>query len=284
MVLSVPPILAQLGSIDRNAGSVITGANLTFTTIDVPGAGVTAAYGINSAGDVVGIYATDINAAHKHGFLLRSGSFSYIDYPAAYATFAYGINDSGLVVGSAQFDGGTTARGFTYDGVTFTPIRVKGKTVTITYGIDNGADVVGGDGNIYSTTGFALLGGRLKNLNVPGQYVYVFASGINNIGNIVGWADSNGFLCRGGSCRLIEISGANQTSAQGINDSNVIVGWYASSSCVCAFAQRNGRYISFSYPGAAGTFADGINVAGQVVGQYTFDYQTYHGFVTSPIF
>jgi probable HAF family extracellular repeat protein len=50
-----------------------------------------------------------------------------------------------------------------------------------------------------------------------------------------------------------------------------------------AFASRNGRFISFRFPGALATAAAGINDAGQVVGQYTFDYKTFHGFVTSPI-
>jgi probable HAF family extracellular repeat protein len=42
-------------------------------------------------------------------------------------------------------------------------------------------------------------------------------------------------------------------------------------------------YISLRYPGAVETFAYSINAAGQVVGGYTSDYQTFHGFVTSPI-
>jgi hypothetical protein len=44
-----------------------------------------------------------------------------------------------------------------------------------------------------------------------------------------------------------------------------------------------GKYVSFSYPGALGTFAYGINMSEQIVGAYTFDYQAYHGFVSSPL-
>lgn len=112
------------------ADSAVLDAHLTFTTIDVPGAGVTGVYGINTAGDMVGYFGTTNDAPDKHGFLLTSGNFDYIDYPGAYATFAFGINDSGVVVGSAQFNGGTTTRGFTYDGATFTTIRIKGKSAT----------------------------------------------------------------------------------------------------------------------------------------------------------
>jgi probable HAF family extracellular repeat protein len=45
----------------------------------------------------------------------------------------------------------------------------------------------------------------------------------------------------------------------------------------------NGKYTRITYPGAIYSFAFDINNAGQIVGSYSFDQQTYHGFVTSPI-
>jgi len=54
-------------------------------------------------------------------------------------------------------------------------------------------------------------------------------------------------------------------------------------SSVYGFAVMKGKYVSFGYPGAAGTLPSGINASGQIVGSYTFDFSTYHGFVTSPI-
>jgi probable HAF family extracellular repeat protein len=67
-------------------------ANLTFTTIDVPGAFSTEAQGINSAGEVVGYYTvTEVSPAHA--FLFSNGTFSFFDYPGADQTAAYGIND-----------------------------------------------------------------------------------------------------------------------------------------------------------------------------------------------
>src|SRR5581483_10221503 len=254
------------------------------TTIDVPGAAVNGAYGINRAGDVVGYFVQGVNSMHKHGFLYRGGNFTQIDYPGASSTFAYGINDSGLMTGSAEFSGGATALGFTYDQTNFTPIVIKGKSTTITYAIDNTNDLVGGAGTLYTTKGFELVGGQSQTLKVPGAYVYVFASGINNLDTIVGWADSSGFICRQSSCRILNISGANQTAARGLNDGGMIVGWYTvPGGCACAFAMLNGKTLSFKYPGAQFTAAAAINALGQIVGQYTFDFQTYHGFITSPI-
>src|SRR5437773_7801606 len=95
-------------------------AQLTFTTIDVPGAATTSIGGINSSGDVGGSYSTTTNGP-AHAFLLKGGNFTFFDYPGAPSTFATGINDSGLIVGFTS--GGTRELGFTYDGTTFTPIR-----------------------------------------------------------------------------------------------------------------------------------------------------------------
>ena len=266
------------------AQSNVKTINVTFTTIDVPGAGVTGVYGINSAGDMVGYYGTDSNDPNKHGFLLSSGNFTYLDYPSAYATFAYGINDSGLIVGSAEFNGGLTAVGFSYDGSVYTPISDGGNTTTITYAINNAGEIVGGAGTAYTTKGIATRGNKFKNLNVPGTYSYVFASGVNKAGTIVGWADENGFLCKNNVCQTLNFPGATETANDGVNDAGVVVGWYGiPGQCLCAFAMRNGKYLSFSYPGAAFTGAAAINNLGQIVGQYTFDYQTFHGFVTNPI-
>ena len=76
------------------------------------------------------------------------------------------------------------------------------------------------------------------------------------------------------------------TELLGVNDQGTVVGWYQQSSPpydFYAFALKNGKYLSFKYPGASGTFAIGINGSGQIVGEYTSDFSTYHGFVTSPI-
>src|SRR2546430_9370985 len=73
-------------------------AQLTFTTIDVPGAGYTGVFGINSAGDMVGNFGQDTNV-DSHGFLYSNGTFTYFDYPGQTFTVPGGINDSGLIVG-----------------------------------------------------------------------------------------------------------------------------------------------------------------------------------------
>jgi hypothetical protein len=46
---------------------------LTFTQIDVPGAALTRAQGLNDRGQIVGIYGDDVR---RHGFLLSNGVFT----------------------------------------------------------------------------------------------------------------------------------------------------------------------------------------------------------------
>ena len=51
----------------------------TFTTIDLPGAKFTGAFGINSAGKISGFYG---DATGKtRGFLLNRGEFTSIEFP-----------------------------------------------------------------------------------------------------------------------------------------------------------------------------------------------------------
>src|SRR6185369_1578713 len=98
-----------------NAQTAIGTSNITFTTIDVPGAGYTGIWGINKNGEMVGNYGQDTNGA-SHGFLYSNGTFTYFDYPGETVTVPHGINDSGLIVGST---GSNPVYGFLYNGASF---------------------------------------------------------------------------------------------------------------------------------------------------------------------
>src|SRR5215469_5704031 len=96
LILVLTVVCSRLSFAQKDVGS----ANLTFTTIDVPGAGDTNVAGINSNGDVVGWYSQAFNTPSS-GFLLSGGTFTYLNYPGGYDTIAGGINDAGVVVGDA---------------------------------------------------------------------------------------------------------------------------------------------------------------------------------------
>src|SRR5271157_4672682 len=76
----------------------------TFTTIDVPGAVTTDAFGINDAGQVVGTYQDA--SLIIHGFLLAGGTITTIDRPGSSSTELTGINNSGQIVGYSYGPGG----------------------------------------------------------------------------------------------------------------------------------------------------------------------------------
>src|SRR5581483_140446 len=160
-------------------------AALTFTTIDVPGAGFTDIWGINVAGDVVGNYGTNSSDPHKRGFLYRNSTFTTVGYPGAYSSSAEGINDSGMIVGYSEFSGGSSAFGFAYDGSTYTPIKDGSNSSTVVDGINNAGVIVGGTGTIFSARAFELVGGQFKLVRFPGPNVEAFATGVNNLGVVV---------------------------------------------------------------------------------------------------
>jgi hypothetical protein len=80
-----------------------------FTALLVPGSNFTAAWDMNPAGDIVGIYRI---GTVFHGFLLRADRYLSIDVdvPGTTATRAFGINPGGAIVGS--FVAGGRTRGF----------------------------------------------------------------------------------------------------------------------------------------------------------------------------
>jgi probable HAF family extracellular repeat protein len=257
--------------------------NLTFTTIDVPGAVLTNVLGINTAGDMVGNYETTVNG-QSHGFLYGGGNFTPFDYPGASSTIAFGVNDSGVISGTAYINNGTAAVSFLYDGRTFTTLQAPGDSATLAHGINNSGVVVGGDGpSINGTKGFALVGGRYKMVSPPGVYVYVFGNAVNNLNQVVGTDDNGSFFYGNGKYQNIGVPGASQTQAWGINDSRIIVGWYTTIPSYSGFVLFKGKYQAFNYPGAFATFGGGINGLGQVVGTYEDNSGFYHGFMTSPL-
>src|SRR5262249_53721093 len=91
---------------DPAHGYLMDGA--TFTTIDVPGAATTNAFGINDLGQIAGVF--DDAAGHVHGFVKIGATYHTIDFPGAIETTIYGINNRGQLVGS--YDDGTGDHGF----------------------------------------------------------------------------------------------------------------------------------------------------------------------------
>ena len=81
-------------------------ADYTYTTLNVPGASATSAYGINNAGTIVGFYG---DASGEHGYSLSNGTYTTLNVPGSTQTLAWGINDAGTIVG---YDDASGQHGF----------------------------------------------------------------------------------------------------------------------------------------------------------------------------
>lgn len=277
---------AALTQAQSNIGTL----KLTFTTIDVPGAGVTNVSGINTAGDMVGWYSQAVNTPSS-GFLLSGGNFTFLNYPTSYDTVARSINDSGVIAGYSGINHDASYVGFTYAGGIFTKISFAGYLDSYAEGINNSGDVVGGFGNFGATNGFERAGTKYKNVTPPGSWNGAYVNGVNNLGQMVGdttSSNTSGFLYNKGKFQTLTVPGSSGVTApEGINDVEIIVGSYLGCNPACGyhgFVLMKGKYFSVDYPGAAETDALGINSLGQIVGNYCLGSNLpVHGFVTNPV-
>jgi hypothetical protein len=112
---------------DATATHGFTDVGGTFTSIDFPGATFTQVAGVNSAGEVVGIYDDATNV--EHGFTYVGGVYSQLDPPLSTSTVAFGINDSNVISGSYT-DGSSVTHGFLYAKGVFNTIDVPGAAST----------------------------------------------------------------------------------------------------------------------------------------------------------
>ena len=211
-----------------------TSALGAFVTVDVPGAAVTRAMGINTDGAVVGDF-TD-SAGKQHGFLLRGGIFTTIDYPGAAKTQAKGINSQGDIVG-ARFDDTSGApsaeHGFLLLHGSFTALDYPGK-----------------------------LGLIPQRINDAGQIV-----GCNHDNDLM--ASMHGFVYSNGAWSQLD-TGASMTNA-GLPDGSFGVGLYTDmmTNQSHAFVLSGGKVAPVDFPFATTTWGWDLNTSGEMVGQYT---------------
>jgi uncharacterized membrane protein len=257
----------------------------TYTQIDYPGAAWTACYGINTAGDVVGVYV-DTNNKY-HGFHLSGGVYTSIDYRGAHHTEASGINDLGQIVGWYKPDAGGVV-GYLYDLQTqaFTKISYAGaKKLTQPLSINNDGIIVGiVFANNRILTGFELNSGTFQRL-VPSNFNSSVVGGISNSGEAVGCGISKG--------RCVQAFSFNQEKFQrvklprlyqpfGVNIAHAIVGGHQTKTGQQAFLYQNDILQELVFPGSIDGAAAGINDAGVVVGGFDDSSFISHGFIWTP--
>ena len=169
-----------------------------------------------------------------------------------------GINNHGLAVTDSLFVDTTTTpfRAITPQnpppGLHFRAINDHNEAVGI----------AGGHGVLYAN-------GTWTKLDFPGAIV-TWPTGINNLGQVVGWYENNtgqhGFIYNRGTWVSFDFPDTTTfTEPAGINDRGQIVGDRGGH----AIVYDHGGVTVIDYPGAAVTAAFGINNRGQVVGEYS---------------
>ncbi len=216
--------------------------NGMFTTVQYPGAAGTAAYGINSAGEVAGSYTDDVNV--NHGFTELNGSYASFDYPGATGTYFSGIDDAGDLVGNYWLENGPI-QGFLYSDGIFTPINVPGAQETVAFAINNSGTIAG---------------------------FYCIAPCTTVI---------SGFLYNNGAFTTVNYPGAASTSLTGINDNGDLVGVWSTALAPggsFAFWNQSQKFDSFNLVGIGNTYAKGINKSGEIVGYFEVGGEIEYGF------
>ena len=253
-------------------------------TFDAPGAGTvpnlyfkstpagtyggqgTYAMSINPEGAIAGSYIDETNLGH--GFLLApDGKFTSFDDPDAgttayLGTFAWNINPAGVIAGN-YWDAYSVRHGFVR-----TP---NGKFANF--------DPSG------SVSTFVCLAECINPAGAINGY-YFTADGV-----------AHGFVrSPDGKITEFDVPGAGTEGGQGtysvsINTEGAVTGQYVSSDNVThGFVRgRDGRITEFDFLGAGtdgsqyqGTYAEAINDAGEVTGEYTDSNDVQHGFVRTP--
>ena len=254
-----------------------------FTQIDYPGASLTQAWGINSRGDIVGLYTgADKN---NHGFLLNGGHLTAIDYPGAAVTLLNAVNPQGEIVGEFGQTATSPHRAFKLgiDGV-FTAYDLPGAVSTTFGGINARGDISGiyrlADG--VSRT-FFLSGGQVTKIDYPGssatgnlgispQSEVVGIYSLNNVLHGYVWSSGGGFI-------TIDYPNATYTNVTGRNAWGDTVGRYLDQAGVShGYLLSNGQFTSIDYPGASFTGLTGIDPDGNISGRSTVNGVT-HGFL-----
>ncbi len=260
-----------------------TAGPIRFVTIDFPGGTLSAATGINAAGEIVGYY--EDAAFTGHGSLLDHGVFSSIDAPGASYTQAYGINSSETIAGVRTLDSGDD--GYVLQGGVFSSLNYPLSGITYANGINDAGQIVG----FFAESTLTAAQGFLR--DPDGTFVPIAVSGaaetrpqgINNLAQIVGFYEDSlgrhGFVMSGGTTTL-DYPGAVSTEAYGINGLGQIVGSYDDGTAMHGFLFSEGRFVPIDVPGSTSTWARGINDSGRIVGLYQSEDGSLHAFATAP--
>lgn len=258
-----------------HGGESLDDATFTYTTIDVPGAVLTVAQGINARGDIVGFY--NDAARRRHGFLLRDGEFTTIDYPGAAGTDVRGIGPAGDVVGGYWMPGEPPVNIHGYKLTKhgdFERVDYPGHINTIPQRILPDGTILGcrHDQDMHGSM-YGIVIARSGNSEID-EPMSMNNGATPDGGRITGLYTSmtgrtEGYVIEDGVFTPFMVPASNFTAAWDMNPAGEIAGVYRDASArFHGFLRRGDTYATLDVPGATATRAFGINAGGDVVGSF----------------
>jgi probable HAF family extracellular repeat protein len=163
-----------------------------------------AAHGINAAGQVVGASRATPAAGSYRAFLYTNGTMRDLGTLGGSQSFANAINDSGQITGRAFTSGDEGVHAFIYGNGAMADIGTlggqysEGRAITATGQVVGQSSVDG----YYNVHAFVYGKGRMSDLNAPNGiagsgWTLTNGTGINNVGQIVGYGTNPGGQQRG---------------------------------------------------------------------------------------
>ena len=192
------------------------------------------------------------------------------------------INEIGDVVGWSMGANGTRAFVFT-DAVGMVALPgLANRPRTVARDINNAGVIVGSANAGGGDIGHAVLwsAGAIRDLGtLPGGY-YSEASGVNTLGQVVGWSDTNagsmllgvhGFLYDTSANTITDLTpNADTGYAEDINDAGQVTGYQTAFGGYHAFRWQGGNFLDLGVlPGFAHSIGWAINAFGDVAGNST---------------
>ncbi|MGK2963782.1 MAG: hypothetical protein ACSLFK_16800 [Gemmatimonadaceae bacterium] len=257
----------------------------SFQTIEVDGARLTAAWGINAGGEIVGYYV-DSDYVY-HGFLWRDGTFTSIDYPGAAGTDVRGIGPGGEIVGTYWLAGepGVANHAFRMSKKgEFTAVSYPGHTYMIAQRVlPDGAILGCRHDTDFSSTMRGVTMSKKGNEEVS-LYASMNNGATPDLKHVVGMYRNQAanrteaYTIDNGVITPFFFAGSTMTNAWDVNASGQIVGVYQNGSGSHGYVLTNRDFanvVTLDVPGASATRAFGINSRGDVVGSFTVAGKTY---------
>jgi probable HAF family extracellular repeat protein len=227
----------QKASTPLEAFSYTAGSGLTdLGTLGVPAFNFSIAYGINNAGQIVGISGS-LNNGYPYAFLYTPGAGMTAMYPLP-MLLQHGPSQANAINNNGEFTGwyatGTGEHAFVYNIGTATMTDIGSPNAQSSFGeaINDAGQVAGYYGNSINDPGHAFLytpGSGFTELGSLQPSDLVQVDGINDAGQVVGMSGQTAFLYSATTGMenlntLIAGSGWRLISATAINNSGQITG------------------------------------------------------------